>query len=158
MKTPQDRKKTICIFGIPLFLAALLSVPFFSLTTFCRETENTLSSPITSEKGIALVKEKDSGKIIWLSVNDLLQIELLGTPSSGFWWRFTALDREYLEILEENTREIKPEMPDGGPILGIWKLRAKRVGTTTLEMAYYRTSEKADAAIKRLRVIVRIEE
>ena len=165
VKTRQGTKKTICFFGIPLFPAALLIVCFFSLTASFREARNSPKSQTTSKKGITIskkgitiIQEKDSGKIIRLSVNDLIQIELLGTPSSGSWWRFTALNREYFEILDENTREIKPEMPDGGPIMGIWRLRAKRVGTSILEMAYYRTWEKEDTAIKRLRVIVRIEE
>jgi predicted secreted protein len=122
------------------------------------EMVGTGNSPIASEAAIVTLGEHDSGKTVTLRVNSLLRIELTGTPSAGFSWRFTSLDRRYLYILEQSSREINPEMPDGGPILKTWTLRAKRRGATILEMAYGRARETARTAARVLRILVRIEQ
>ncbi|MBE9569402.1 MAG: protease inhibitor I42 family protein [Proteobacteria bacterium] len=94
-----------------------------------------------SEEGMASVTKRDAGKTIEVAVNDVFQIELLGTPTTGFWWYFEALDEEYVELVKEYTTESFSEGIEGGPLMGIWLLRAKKAGMTTIKMAYYRSWE-----------------
>ena len=94
-----------------------------------------------SEQGMTTVTKRDAGKTIEVAVNDVFQIELLGTPTTGFWWYFEALDEEYVELVKEYTTESFSEGIEGGPLMGIWLLRAKKAGMTTIKMAYYRSWE-----------------
>jgi predicted secreted protein len=109
-----------------------------------------------SETAKITVSKKDSGESLELHPDDVLQIELQGTPSTGFWWHFESLDTGYLELITEETRDISPGKIEGGPVLGIWQLRARKVGTTMLEMAYYRPWEAVESARGRFSLIVEI--
>lgn len=114
------------------------------------------SSSGLSETAKITVRKTDSGQSLELYLDDVLQIELQGTPSTGFWWHFESLDTDYLELITEETRDISPGKIEGGPVLGIWQLRAKKVGTTMLEMAYYRPWEAVESARDQFSLIVEI--
>lgn len=103
------------------------------------------------------VTKEDAGKTIELQVNDVLQIQLTGTPTTGFWWHFLVLDEKYVEIIKKHTKEILLERGEGGPVLGTWQLRAKEVGTTTIQMAYYRAWDDAKKATDGFHIILRIK-
>ncbi|MBW2034528.1 MAG: protease inhibitor I42 family protein [Deltaproteobacteria bacterium] len=106
---------------------------------------------------ITLTKE-DSNKTINLQVDDVLQIQLVGIATTGFWWRFQDLDEQYLRIVKEYTRPISgvPEKIDGGPIMGVWELLAVKPGTTTVRMAYSRGGQSPKTAANRFSVKLRI--
>lgn len=108
------------------------------------------------KEGVATVTKGDTGKTIEVAVNALLQIELHGTPTTGFWWHFEALDEEYVEPVKEYTKKTSPGGIEGGPILGIWQLRAKKTGETTIRMAYYRSWEGGDKAHDQFWISLRI--
>lgn len=100
-----------------------------------------LSSSGISEEKIAIVTKEDAGKTVEMAIGDILQIELAGTATTGFWWHFTSLDNNYLELVKKDTREIARRDLEGAPIMGIWQVRAKQAGKTAIEMAYYRSGE-----------------
>ena len=95
--------------------------------------------PTGHSKGeMMTITKEHSGKTIELRVSDVFQVELSGTPSTGFWWYFQVLNEEYVQLIKEYTKESFVEKVDGGPLLGIWQFRAKKVGSTNIEIAYYR--------------------
>jgi len=109
-------------------------------------------------KVITLTKE-DSNKTIDLQVDDVIQIQLEGTATTGFWWHLQDLDEQYLIIVKEYTRPIRgvPEKIEGGPIMGVWELLAVKPGTTTVRMVYSRGGESPKTAVNHFFIILRIE-
>lgn len=108
-----------------------------------------------------IVNRKDAGKKIQLQVGDVVQIQLTGTPTTGFWWHFQALNEKYVEIIKTYTKPYTarggvPKEMEGGPIMGVWQLQAKKAGTTTVGMAYYRSWEDVDTAKHRFCVTLQI--
>ena len=122
--------------------------PFFIQ---CMDAESTFSQGNV----IVILGKEDCGAAHEIAVGDLLQIELEGNPSTGFWWHFQELDEEYLELVKEETTKISKRRL-GAPVLGRWRLRAKKCGETTVKMAYYRQWEGADKAVDRVSFIVKI--
>jgi len=110
----------------------------------------------SSEEKIVLVTQEDAGKTIEVAIGDVIQIELKGTPTTGFWWHFTSLDNTYLDLVNKDTRQISPRQMEGAPIMGIWQVRAQQAGTTTIAMAYYRTWEGYEKAQRWFRLTVQI--
>jgi len=104
---------------------------------------------------IMLLGKEDSGTTHEIKAGDLLYIELEGNPSTGFWWHFQELDEEFLELVKEETEKIS-EGRLGAPVLGRWRLRAKRCGETTIKMAYYRQWEGVGKAVDRVSFTIRI--
>jgi predicted secreted protein len=108
-----------------------------------------------------IISNNDAGTKIELQVGDVVQIQLTGTPTTGYWWHFQSLDEKYVEIINEYTKPytasggVQKEM-DGGPMLGVWQLRAKKAGTTTVRMAYYRSWEDEDKAKRKFYITVQI--
>lgn len=110
---------------------------------------------------IMIVSREDAGKKIQLQVGDIVQIQLTGTPTTGHWWHFQNLDEKYVEINKEYTKPYTakgdvPKEMEGGPILGVWQLRAKKAGTTTVGMVYCRPWEQSDTAKHRFCVTLQI--
>ena len=95
---------------------------------------------------IMLLGKEDSGTTHEIKAGDFLHIELEGNPSTGFWWHFQELDEGCLELVKEETEKIS-EGRLGAPVLGKWRMRAKRCGKTTVKMAYYRQWEGVDKAV-----------
>jgi predicted secreted protein len=127
--------------GLPITSArrVLLSLVIYIIALICLQC--CLSPSGISEAKIVIVTKEDAGKSVEIARGDIIQLELSGTPTTGFWWRFTDLDKTYLDLVKEATREISSRQLDGAPIMGIWQLRAKQAGTTAIAMAYYRTWE-----------------
>ena len=58
------------------------------------------SSGLSEFTGTTVSKE-DTGSSVEITCGEVLQIELQGTPSTGFWWHFVLLDTAYLELITE---------------------------------------------------------
>jgi predicted secreted protein len=114
--------------------------------------------PMCVQGRVITVTREDSGKTIDLRVDDVLQIQLGGTPTTRAWWFFQDLDEQYLKIVKEYTRPIPgvPEKIDGGPIMGVWELLATNPGTTTVRMAYSRDEQNLKTAVRWFTVELRI--
>lgn len=114
-----------------------------------------LSPSGISEAGMVTVTKEDTGHTVEIAVGDILQIELVGTPTTVYWWHFDVLNEAYLELINKETREISAEKLEGAPVLGIWQVRAKKAGTTSIAMAY-RPWEGRDKAIDHFSLTVHI--
>ena len=111
---------------------------------------------ISSEGSVVMLLDReDSGAAHEIKVGDFLYIELEGNLSTGFWWHFQELDEEYLELVKKETKKISKRRL-GAPVLGRWRLRAKKRGETTIKMAYYRQWEGEDTAVDRVSFIINI--
>ena len=124
---------------------------FFPFLIQCMAAESIFSQGDV----IMLLGKENSGTTNEIAVGDLLQIELEGNPSTGFWWHFQGLDEEYLEVVKEEAEKVSKRRL-GAPELGRWRLRAKRCGETTVKMAYYRQWEGVDKAVDRVSFTIRI--
>ncbi len=100
-----------------------------------------------------------NGKEVELKVGDELQIELEGAGGTGYWWYFDKLDSGLLELISEETRSIRDQGKEmvGGPVIGIWKLRAKKPGSGVIRMKYFRSWEDSDKAVKQFEISVVIK-
>ncbi len=99
-----------------------------------------------------------NGKRIEVKVGDEIQIELKAMGGAGYAWYFDNLNQEFFELLKEERKASAPEKRDlvGTPVLTIWKLRAKKPGSSSIRMLYYRQWEGKDRADNRFEVIVDI--
>jgi predicted secreted protein len=114
--------------------------------------------PMCVQGRVITVTREDSGKTIGLQVDDVLQIQLVGTATTGFWWQFQDLDEQHLRIIKEYTSQIPgvPEKIDGGPIMGVWELLATKPGTTNVRMVYSRGMQSPKTEAKQFFVKLRI--
>lgn len=109
-----------------------------------------------SEGEVMTITKGHSGKTIQLRVSDIFQVELSGTPTTGFWWYIQVMDEDYVEFIKEYTKKSLAEKLDGGRLFGIWKFRAKKVGSTTIKMAYYRLWEDSTQSKEQFWIILQI--
>jgi predicted secreted protein len=105
-----------------------------------------------------LIDINSNGKKIELKVGDEIQIELKAIGSAGYAWYFDKLDQDFFELMSEETKVITSEKGDvvGAPVLTVWKLRAKRPGTSAIRMSYYRQWEGKDKAVNQFEILVDI--
>jgi predicted secreted protein len=102
--------------------------------------------------------EEDNGRVVDLHVNTEVRVELSGTPTTGYWWYFQDLDQEFLELVWEETRDMDPPGIQGGKALGIWLLRTRKSGPTSLKLIYHRPWEHGIKALRSFCVELRIVE
>ena len=117
--------------------------------------------PRCAQGRIMIISKEDAGKKIEIEVGDVVQLQLTGTPTTGYWWHFQTLDEKYVEIIKAYTKPYTakgdvPRKMEGEPILGVWQLRAQKAGTTTVAMAYYRSWQDSDTARHRFYVTLHI--
>lgn len=105
---------------------------------------------------VVVLKKADSGKEIQVKKGDVLQIELEGTGGTGYWWYVTERDPRLLELLSEETK-VPSEKKLGGPVTGVWRLKAIAAGKTRLVMKYYRVWEGPDKAAEQFSVVLTVE-
>jgi predicted secreted protein len=99
-----------------------------------------------------------NGKKVELRVGDEISIELMGAGGTGYRWYFDKIDHRLFELVGEETRVAgkgEKEMT-GRPVIGTWKLRAKRAGRSIIRMKYCRVWEKSGKAINQFEVSVDI--
>jgi len=105
-----------------------------------------------------LLDINSNGKKIELKVGDEIQIELKAMGSAGYAWYFDKLDQDFFDPIGEERKGVALEKGDvvGTPVLMVWKLRAKKSGTTFIRMSYYRPWEGKDKAVNQFEVLVDI--
>ena len=102
---------------------------------------------------IVLTKE-DSGKTVTVSAETVIMIALEEKGATGYQWHFDESDiREFAVIDSEAIQPDRPGMV-GTPILRMWKLKARKAGTSPLRMHYYRSWEGWEAAVDHFAVTV----
>ena len=105
---------------------------------------------------VLILKEKDNGSEIKVRSGEVIQIELEGTGSAGYWWYFDKLDSVHLALLSEETKNISPHELIGAPVLGIWRLKTLKAGYSDIKMNYYRKWEGEEKAEKHFRLKLNI--
>src|SRR4030042_638898 len=108
-----------------------------------------------NEKTI-IIKKQDSGKELKIKCGDVVQIELKGLGSAGYWWYVDKLNLKYLEFLSEETRAIS-EGKIGAPVLGIWRFKAHGKGYVEIKMDYYRKWEGIEKAVEHFLIKLSID-
>lgn len=103
-----------------------------------------------------IVTKEQSGSEIKVRPGDLVQVELPALGSAGYSWHIDQMDGERLEIVSESTRQVSDDGRVGAPVVGIWKFKARKQGTTGIKMDLYRKWEGAGKSVDHfsLRVII----
>jgi predicted secreted protein len=105
-----------------------------------------------------LLDESWNGKRIELKIGDEVQIELQGIGATGYAWYFDKLNSNFFHLISQEREKGKKEGEEvvGVPIRHIWVIKAKKIGTSIIEMSYYRVWEGRDKAIRQFKVEVDI--
>jgi predicted secreted protein len=106
--------------------------------------------------GTVTLTKKNQGETVEVSVGDVIQIELSGTPTTGYWWHFDPLDSQYVEVVKRDIVHSPNKTLEGAPATGIWHLKAKRPGLIKIEASYARSWEKHIPALAEFRIILKI--
>jgi predicted secreted protein len=96
--------------------------------------------------------DKDNGKTITVTKNDLVTVTLQGNPSTGYVWLdngTTAGDVEGVEYVND-----QPEDTFGGPVVVNYKIKIEKPGE--IKLAYCRPWCERAAAIKSFEVNVQL--
>lgn len=133
-----------------VFIVCIISV------IFRNDLSNGMDKKDTNEEKTIIVKKQDNGKELKLKCGDVVQIELKGFGSAGYWWYIDKLNPEYLEFLSEETRAIL-EGKMGEPALGIWRFKALRKGYVEIKMDYYRKWEGIEKAVEHFLIKLSID-
>jgi inhibitor of cysteine peptidase len=98
----------------------------------------------------------DSGRQIEVKSGATVGIELSGSGGTGYWWYVTRIDTRYAEVVSEETKQVGERKP-GGPVQGIWLIKAKEPGRTEVMLKYYRVWEGPDKAEDQFSIILNIK-
>ncbi|MFC2078976.1 protease inhibitor I42 family protein [Candidatus Bipolaricaulota bacterium] len=93
------------------------------------------------------VDESDSGSIQKLDVGDLLQIRLIGNASTGYEWvrvEPVSFEGSPLEVVKEKDYQTLEHQLVGAPGEFIFRYRALRPGTVTLQFLHRRPWDVED--------------
>ena len=105
-----------------------------------------------------LLDMSSNGKKIELKVGDEIQIELKTMGSTGYAWYFDKLDQGSLNLMGEERKGVGLEKGGvvGTPVMRVWKLRAKKPGTSMIRMSNYRIWEGKNKAVNQFEIVVDI--
>lgn len=144
----MDKRKALIVSLIMLLIGAVWLV----------EGVHALGSGSRAEGGdnVIVLQKADSGREVQVRSGDIVQIELSGAGGTGYWWYATRLDAQYVELVSEETSPSGDKKLMGGPVKGIWRLKAKAPGKTEVVMKYYRVWEGPEKAAEQFSVILSI--
>ena len=104
-----------------------------------------------------IITKADQNRTIKVKPNDTLQLRLTENPSTGYTWKFSNFDDRYFELLNIESFIPNNLMPMvGQPGLKVITLKAKKVGTSILDLLNYRDWEGAGHAIDQFSVTVTV--
>ena len=106
--------------------------------------------------GVVILHKEDSGRELQMRSGDIIQLELGGAGTTGYWWHAAGLDSARVELLSEETNPSPDKKLMGGSVMGIWRFKAKMPGKTDLTMKYYRVWEGPEKAVDQFSVILDI--
>ena len=85
--------------------------------------------------------EEENGGNVALTVNDTLQIQLDGNPTTGYIWESENLDTDHLEQIGTPVFAAQSKLM-GAPGQFTLTFKALRSGVVKLRLIYHRTFEK----------------
>jgi len=113
------------------------------------------------EGNTVIIKKEDNNRELSIQKGDIVQIELEGTGTTGYWWHFVVPDSEpdseYVQLVSEETKALA-EGKTGAPTLGIWRFQALKKGNADIRMAYYRTWEGRERALEQFLIRITIKD
>jgi predicted secreted protein len=87
---------------------------------------------------------------------DLIEIKLEQMGGAGYQWYVDNLDKKHLELLSEEAKSAA-EGRIGAPVLGIWRFKATKKGSTEIRMNHYRVWEGKEKAIEHFLIKLVVE-
>jgi predicted secreted protein len=115
-----------------------------------------LGSRIEGGDSMVMLQKTDSGRQIEVKSGAAVQIELPGSGGTGYWWYVTRIDTKHAELVSEKTKQSVEKKP-GGPVQGIWLIKAKEPGRTEVVLKYYRVWEGPDKAEDQFSITLNIK-
>lgn len=88
------------------------------------------------------VTDKDAGGQVALAPGDILIVKLEASPGTGYGWEIIDLDTTVLSPLGEPTLESAEKGGPGAMEQQVFRLQAKKAGSTLLKLDYVRPWEK----------------
>ena len=101
---------------------------------------------VVTGHNMVIITKQENGKEIKTKVGNVIQVELEGLGSAGYKWFLDSLNAEYLELISEETKAISDKEKIGAPVLGIWRFKTLKKGSTEIKMDHYRVWEGKDSA------------
>lgn len=103
-----------------------------------------------------IITKESSGGEIKVRPGDIIQVELPSAGGAGYSWHIGQIDAGHLEVVSESTRQDSRDGIVGAPVVGIWKFKAGKEGTTVIKMDLYRQWEGAGRSVDHfsLRIII----
>ncbi|WP_110953630.1 protease inhibitor I42 family protein [Anaerosinus massiliensis] len=104
-----------------------------------------------------ILTKQDYNRVLQVQKNDMIQIRLAENPSTGYTWKFRQLNTECFEVLN-----VESFIPDrlipmvGQSGLKVITLKARKIGTSVIEVVNYRDWEGENKAIDQFLVTVTI--
>jgi predicted secreted protein len=107
-----------------------------------------------------IVDMTSNGKKIELNRGDEIQIELKSMGGTGYKWCLIELNHDFLELTSEETKVPDEAKGDtvGGPVIRIWKFKARKHGFTRIKMLHYRIWEGKDKPINQFEIEIHIHD
>ena len=128
----------------------------FSVLVWPVEGAYALGSRTEGGDSMVMLQKTDSGRQIEVKSGATVGIELSGSGGTGYWWYVTRIDTRHAEVVSEETKQVGEKKP-GGPVQGIWRIKAKEPGRTEVMLKYYRVWEGPDKAEDQFSIILNIK-
>ena len=104
-----------------------------------------------------IITKQDREKEIIIKTGTIFQIQLEEKGGTGYLWEFDALNNEYFQLLNVETKSIvRKEGYTGNPVIKIWHLKAIKKGTAELTLYYYRPWEGKSKAVDKFHIKLKI--
>ncbi len=89
------------------------------------------------------VTEKDAGSTVTMNQGDMLEVTLVGNPTTGYSWDIQSVDTSILKQMSDWMYKADNTTPGfvGSPGKQSVRFEAVGAGQTTLKMIYYRSFE-----------------
>lgn len=109
----------------------------------------------TNDRSVT-VTEQHNGETITVSPEDTIVVRLKSQMGTGYGWHLKT-DDPRLKLLDEPDQENTTNRESGGVEHQVFRFKAVRPGTVTLELVYIRAWEKTAKPAKTFRLKVRVQ-
>jgi inhibitor of cysteine peptidase len=108
--------------------------------------------PTTMYCAEVTLTERDAGKEFKLGKRDLLIINLISNPTTGYSWSYVLSKGSLLSLLSESYQASqKKDGVVGAGGMSTWKFKAKDEGSLMMTFRYARPWERGVAPIRKIR-------
>jgi inhibitor of cysteine peptidase len=99
--------------------------------------------------------EAENGAHVDVRVGDTVTIHLSENSAAGYRWTISSLDEKHIVVKSHSYQPMSAAVGSAGT--AVWRLSARRAGTTRVELEKSRPWEPADSARERFAVDLIIE-